>query len=77
MEHNVDIWYDKAGNIVAWGHVSESAPIQIKAKPLAEGDQGVITVRLSDNELRTLHESHYVEPGSKQLARRKGDERVL
>jgi hypothetical protein len=66
----IHVWHDHAGRIVAWGHVPTSLPIALQATPLAGPNQYVVQVEAPEDALPTLHETHYVEPNSRMLARR-------
>jgi hypothetical protein len=70
-EHDVDVWHDYTGRIIAWGHTVQGSKVAIKAIPLAKPDQAVITVRLSVKDLPRLHETHCVDLGSKRLIQKK------
>jgi hypothetical protein len=72
VQRTVHVWHDPAGRIVAWGHVPPGTPVPLQAVPLPGPDHAVVTVLVPDDDLPTLHETHYVEPGSKRLARTGG-----
>lgn len=70
MERTIHIWHDKTGRIVAWGHRPEKVPPHVGAIPLAGPNNEVITTQVSMDDLSTLHETHYIDPHSKQLIRK-------
>jgi hypothetical protein len=74
MEQDVKdiyVWHNKAGRIIAWGHLSQGTDPRIKATPLAKRGQGVITVRMPERDAYNLHETHRVELKSRKLIRKK------
>ncbi len=73
MDYEVHVWHDHAGRIIAWGHAGRGVPLSLKATPLAKPGHEVVTVRLSDEDLLKLPETHYVDLASKRLMRRSGD----
>lgn len=71
MERTIDVWYEKTGRIVAWGHIPSGASMPLRAMPLAGQEHQVITAQVAANNLLKLNETHYVEPNAKRLVRRK------
>lgn len=70
MEREVHVWHDKTGRIMAWGYVPDGTPVRLGVIPLAKTDHEIITVQVPIADLPRLHETHYVEPGSKKLISR-------
>ena len=67
MERQIHIWHDSDGKIIAWGYVPEGVPERLGVIPMASPDHEIITARVSVDDLPRLHETHYVEPDSKEL----------
>jgi hypothetical protein len=70
MEHEVHIWHDQEGQILALGHAVAQKKIALKATPVEKHGQGTITVRLAETDLHKLAETHYVDLKSKKLVAR-------
>jgi len=73
VKRDVQIWYDKAGNIVGWGY-APAGPIALVATPLAEADLEVLSLSMPEDELDRLHETHRVDLESRELERRRDGE---
>lgn len=70
MDYDVYIWHDHNGRIVAWGHAGRETPVTLNATPLPAPGHEAFVVRLSDEDLMKLHETHYVDPSSKRLMKK-------
>ena len=70
MEYDAHVWHDHTGRIIAWGHAKQGA-VTFNAEPLAKPGQGVITARLSEEDLSNLNETYHVDPVSARLLKRK------
>jgi hypothetical protein len=70
MEKEVNIWYDHNGRIVAWGYLNPKAPVALNAVPLAGSGHEALTVKLSEQHLAELHETHYVDCGAKRVIKK-------
>jgi len=71
MEHEVHVWHDPSGRIVAWGHTSEGTKVKLKAIPIATAGHAVLTLRVQQQDLPILHETHRVDVAAKKLVRAK------
>lgn len=67
MEREIHIWHDAHGKIVAWGFAGSG---KLKAQPLMRPEQGVITARVTAQDLKELHETHHVDSANKKLVAR-------
>ena len=70
MEKEISIWYDRNGRIVAWGHLNPEAPIALNAVPLTASGHEALTVKLSEEHLPELHETHYVDRDAKRVVQK-------
>ena len=70
MDREVHVWHDQEGRIVALGHVVAHKKFNLKAMPLEEHGQGIITVRMAEADLHKLAETHHVDLKSKKLVPR-------
>lgn len=69
MENEVHVWHDSSGRIVAWGHTTEGTKARLKAIPIAKPGHAVLTVRVQQQDVPTLHETHRVDAAAKKLVR--------
>lgn len=60
------IWHDKAGKIIAVGHVPKSAKVSVE--PMAQEGHAVIRARLSKRDVAELHLTHRVDCERGELA---------
>lgn len=67
MEREIHIWHDAHGKILAWGFAPSG---KLKAQPITRPEHGVITARVTESELKELHESHHVDSANKKLVAR-------
>jgi hypothetical protein len=74
MEKEVSIWYDRNGRIIAWGHLVPKAPVALNAVPLVGPGHEALTVKLSEQHLAELHETHYVDCDAKRVVKKKSVE---
>lgn len=73
MEKEVSIWYNREGRIVAWGHLNPNAPISLNAIPLTESGHESLTLKVPEQHLGDLHETHYVDANARQLAKKRAE----
>jgi hypothetical protein len=73
MEKETSIWYNREGRIVAWGHLNPKAPVTLNAIPLAESGHEILTLKISEQHLGDLHETHYVDTNARQLAKKSAE----
>ncbi len=55
------VWYDTNGTIVAVGYIPEMTGYNIHVAPLASQDHKVLELHLSEEQLQTVHITHYVD----------------
>jgi len=66
VESDVDVWFDKGGNIIAWGNRGNATDV---GQVVPEAGAGLMTtvVRVSGEQRDRLHQTHRIDPETKQL----------
>jgi len=63
------IWYDADGNITACGTPHPSAVRRVE--PIASADREVLRLKVLEEEIDRLHETHYIDVGKHMLVPRR------